>query len=299
MRPVKAIVDVAGLELTQEDAEFLAHPAVGGVILFTRNYETREQLHALTQSIKRIDPTLLVTVDQEGGRVQRFRDGFSALLPMSSFGTRYLAEPQQAILALREQLTTMIDELQSVGVDATLLPVLDINYERSDIIGERSLGRDPTVVTALARIIIQTLHDVGMPVTLKHFPGHGFVEADSHHELPIDTRSYAELIAEDMLPFQQLLPQADFVMPAHIVFPKVDHRPVGFSPVWIQDILRKQLGYKGNIITDDLSMAGAAAYGDYQARAEAAIDAGCDFLLVCNNRSGAIDVVTALEYAKS
>ena len=173
--------------------------------------------------------------------------------------------------------------------------MVDINHDRSVIIGERSLGCEPQAVVQLAEVIISALHQQGMPATLKHFPGHGFVTVDSHCDLPIDERSFAELLATDLKPFICLLKRADYIMPAHIIFPAVDHRPVGFSPVWLQTILRAQLGFTGKLITDDLSMQGAAAYGDYQARAEAAIDAGCDYLLVCNNRDGAIQIVQTLE----
>lgn len=291
----QAIVDVDGLELTAEDNEFLRHPAVAGVILFTRNYQCREQLRELTRSIHRLNPDLLITVDQEGGRVQRFREQFTLLQPMSYFGKLYLQDHAAALSELKQQLETMISELYAVGITSTLMPVLDIDHGRSEIIGERSLGADPEIVTQLAQQVIKTLHQHQMPVTLKHFPGHGFVIADSHQQLPVDERGLDELMMTDLIPFKKLLDQADYLMPAHIVFPEVDHRPVGFSPVWLQTILRQQLGYRGRIITDDLSMQGAAEYGDYRCRAEAAIDAGCDYLLVCNNRDGAIDVVQTLE----
>ena len=291
----QAIVDVDGLELTAEDKEFLSHPAVAGVILFTRNYESCEQLRALTHAIHQLNPNLMITVDQEGGRVQRFREQFTPLQPMSYFGGLYLEDSQATIAALQLQLQTMITELQAAGITSTLMPVVDLDYGRSGIIGERSLGSDPHVVTQLADVIISTLHQSAMPTTLKHFPGHGFVTADSHHDLPIDERSLEVLMDSDLMPFRRLLNKADYIMPAHIVFPQVDHRLVGFSPVWLQTILRDQLGFKGKIITDDLSMRGAAEYGGYQARAQAAIDAGCDYLLVCNNRDGAIQVVQTLE----
>jgi beta-N-acetylhexosaminidase len=295
MTVAKAIVDVAGLELTQEDKEFLKNPTIAGVILFTRNYESRAQLKALTQSIHKINPDLIICVDQEGGRVQRFRDGFSDLAAMHTFGELFLKDQKAALIALEKQLLIMIKELQEVGVTATLIPVLDLDFGRSEIIGERSFGRDPGAVTQLASFVIDTMHRFNMPATIKHFPGHGHVKADSHLDLPVDNRSFEELLAADLIPFINLLPKADFVMPAHIIFPQVDHRPVGFSPVWLRDILRGQLQYRGKIITDDLSMQGAAEFGDYNVRAEAAIDAGCDFLLVCNNRDGAIGVVTTLE----
>ena len=285
------IVDIAGTTLTDEDRDFLQNPAISGLILFTRNYESRKQLKALTQDIHALRPDLQITVDQEGGRVQRCKDDFTELKAMHTFGELYLQDPRHAEQALRQQLTTMILELQAVGVTATLLPVLDLNYGNSWIIGERSFGRDPAVVTALGQVLIDTLHAHGMPVTAKHFPGPGYVRLDSHHELPVDDRELDTIKNNDLVPFVNLLNKCDYVMPAHIVFSQVDSRPVGFSRVWLQDILRHELKFKGKIMTDDLSMKATDVYGDYKMRAKAAIEAGCDILLVCNNRSGAIDVV--------
>ena len=286
------IVDIAGTTLTDEDRDFLQNPVISGLILFTRNYESREQLKSLTQDIHALRPDLQITVDQEGGRVQRFiKDGFTTLQAMHTFGELYLQDPEHAVQALRQQLTVMIEELQSVGVTATLLPVLDLNYGHSWIIGERSFGRDPEVVTALGQVLIDTLHAHGMVVTAKHFPGHGYVSLDSHHELPVDDRDLDTIKNNDLLPFVNLLDQCDYLMPAHIVFSQVDSRPAGFSRKWLQDILRKELKFTGKIITDDLSMKATEVYGDYKTRAKAAIEAGCDILLVCNNRTGAIDVV--------
>jgi beta-N-acetylhexosaminidase len=295
MISAKAIVDVAGLELTPEDKQFLSHPCIAGVILFARNYESKTQLRALTQSIHDINPNFIICVDQEGGRVQRFRDEFTPLKAMHTFGEQYLVDPSQAQEALRAQLVTMINELKEVGVTATLIPVVDLDYGRSEIIGERSFGHNPKVVTALAEQVIDTLHEFDMPATIKHFPGHGFVVADSHLDLPIDDRPFETIKNNDMAPFMNLLHKADYIMPAHIIFSAVDTYPVGFSSKWLKAILRDQLGYQGKIMTDDLSMQGAAQFGDYSARARAAIDAGCDFLLVCNDRNGAIEVVGTLE----
>lgn len=289
------VLDVESTELNAEDRELLAHPQVAGVILFTRHYESRAQLTALTHSIKAVNPKLMIMVDQEGGRVQRFVDGFTDLKAMSTFGMQYQSDAQPAIKALQTQLNTMIDELYAVGVDMTLMPVLDIDTGISEIIGERSFGAEAERVTILGKTVIETLHARKMPVTAKHFPGHGGVAADSHVQLPIDVRDFNALLSSDMQPFIKLKDQIDFVMPAHIVYSKIDDRPAGFSPVWVQEILRKQIGYRGRIITDDLSMAGAASFGDYSARAEAALDAGCDLLLVCNNRAGAIQVLETAE----
>lgn len=295
MTQSSVVLDIAGTILTEEDRELLRHPVISGVILFTRNYESTTQLSQLTHDIHAIRPELQIVVDQEGGRVQRFREGFTELKSMSTFGELYLTDPKQAILALRQQLVSMVEELQSVGVTATLLPVLDLNYGRSWIIGERSFGRDPLVVAALARVLIDTLHSCGMPVTAKHFPGHGFVTLDSHHELPVDDRDFDTLKNNDLRPFSDLIHDCDFIMPAHVVFSAVDALPVGFSPYWLKNVLRKELGFKGKIMTDDLSMKATEVYGDYRARARAAIDAGCDILLVCNNRKGAIQIVETVE----
>lgn len=229
--------------------------------------------------------------DQEGGRVQRFRDNFTELKSMSSFGERYTKNPELAKHELIEQLRTNFRELKNVGVDATLIPVVDLNYGVSWVTGCRSFSKSTEIVTELARVVINEMKQIGMPSTLKHFPGHGFVTADSHKELPIDNRSYKELFENDMLPFRNLIHQTTFVMPAHIIYPQVDEHAACFSSKWIRDILRKQLGFNGLVMTDDLSMQGAAKYGNYHARADAAIEAGCDLLLVCNNRAGAIDVL--------
>ncbi len=289
------VLDIESTELTAEDRELLAHPLVVGVILFTRNYQSRRQLKALSDSMKAIKPELMIMVDQEGGRVQRFVDDFTDLKAMSTFGLHYQSDPKHAITALQTQLNIMVDELYAVGVDMTLMPVLDMDTGISEIIGERSFGSLSDVVIALGQTVIQTLHARQMLVTAKHFPGHGGVAADSHVQLPVDERDLQTLLERDMLPFMRLKDQFDFVMPAHIVFSKIDDRPVGFSPVWIQEILRKRIGYRGRVITDDLSMAGAASFGDYVARVRAALDAGCDLLLVCNDRDGAVQVLETAE----
>lgn len=289
------ILDISGVVLTAEDRELLTHPLVVGIILFTRNYQSCSQLVQLTNAIKTINPKLLIMVDQEGGRVQRFQEGFTTLKSMSWFGAQYKLMPQLAIKALQAQLNIMIDELYAVGVDMTLMPVLDVDIGISDIIGERSFGSESAVVIKLGQAVIQTLHERQMPVTAKHFPGHGGIAADTHKRLPVDDRDFDTLLKKDLLPFIALKDHIDFIMPAHIIYSKVDDRPAGFSPVWIRDILRKQIGYRGRVMTDDLSMVGAASIGDYAIRAEAAMDAGCDVLLVCNNRFGAIQVLETIE----
>lgn len=294
MTQPRVIIDVEALTLTQSDVKRLSHPAVAGVILFTRNYKNKHQLYALTSSIRNINPQLNIFVDQEGGRVQRFVDGFKRLKSMSYFGAYYLESPKKAESLLREQLTTMITELAEVGVSTTLMPVLDLNYGHNAVIGERSFGRDPAVVVALGQVVIDVLHQHHMPVTAKHFPGHGFVRHDSHTDAPIDERSFTEIKNSDLRPFQLLIQQCDYVMPSHVIYSQVDRHPAGFSARWIQDILRGDLGFSGQVMTDDMSMAGAAAFGSPTARAQAAMDAGCDLLLVCNNPKSVDEILESL-----
>ena len=295
MTDVRVISDIGGTSLTNDDITLLKHPLMTGVILFTHNYESRQQLAALTASIHAINPDLMITIDQEGGRVQRLREGFTTLEAMREFGKTYLENPVLAKQQLQQQLTIMIQELKAVGVDATLIPVVDLDYGKSEVTGCRSFGRDPAIVTELATIVIETLHVHGMPATLKHFPGHGFVTADSHKTLPMDSRDLDTLLSDDLVPYAHLLSKVEYVMPALITFPRVDHRPAAFSPLWLSNILRQRLGFSGKIITDDLSMAGAAAMGSYADRAEAAMAAGCDILLVCNNRAGTLEIIEHME----
>lgn len=289
------IIDVEAHELSPEERELIQHPAVAGIILFTRNYHDKAQLRALTQSIKKIRPSLIISVDQEGGRVQRFRSEFTALPPMAHFGELYEKDPKFACSELIKTAETMVNELQAVGVNLNWAPVLDINHGVSDIIGNRSFSAHPVIVTELARVFIKTLHQLGMPVTGKHFPGHGAVVADSHLELPVDERSLNEIQAIDLKPFAALSKELDAIMPAHIVYKSVDPKPAGFSSYWLQQILRQELGFEGVIVSDDLTMAGAAIAGGYSDRAHLALEAGCDLLPVCNNRQGALEVLDALE----
>lgn len=291
MTKARVIADIAGTMLTPSDTSRLSHPAIAGVILFSRNYQDKAQLRSLTASIHDINPELLITADQEGGRVQRFFDGFSTLKPMAWFGARYLESPQQAECLLRDQLNIMVSELLEVGVSTTLMPVLDLDYGHNAVIGERSFGGDPEIVIALGQVVIDTFHMHGLPVTAKHFPGHGFVQHDSHLASPVDTRLLTEIEHTDLAPFTTLVNQCEYIMPAHVIYPEVDSKPAGFSHVWVQDILRKRLGFTGQVITDDMgSMLAATSYGTPTQRAQAAIDAGCDLLLVCND-SRAVDEI--------
>ena len=299
MGPV--MLDVQGTSLSQEDKEILQHPLVGGLIFFTRNYHSPEQIADLSQQIRQAAKRpLLIAVDHEGGRVQRFRDGFSLIPAMGK-----LWEMSEHSLSLAKELAKqsavlMALEVQAVGIDISFAPVLDIN-NISDVIGDRSFHQQPDFVTDLAEAFINGLHQVGMKATGKHFPGHGSVKADSHIDLPVDTRPKADIFQQDLLPFKQLIARGkvDALMPAHVIFPDVDSQAVGFSRYWLQDILRENLGFKGVIFSDDLSMQGAASAGGYVERAEAAQDAGCDMLLLCNNRAGCVDVLDNANIAHS
>ncbi|AWB58293.1 beta-N-acetylhexosaminidase [Colwellia sp. Arc7-D] len=291
MGPV--MLDVQSTSLSQEDKEIIQHPLVGGLILFTRNYQSPEQIADLNQQIRvAAKKPMLIAVDHEGGRVQRFRDGFSLIPAMGKLWKMSDANLDLAKELAKQSAILMALEVQAVGIDISFAPVLDIN-NISDVIGDRSFHQQPQYVTELAEAFINGLHQVGMKATGKHFPGHGSVKADSHVDLPIDTRSKAEIFQQDLVPFQQLIAKqkVDALMPAHVIFPDVDSQAVGFSRYWLQDILREKLGFNGVIFSDDLSMQGAASAGGYVERAEAAQDAGCDMLLLCNNRDGCVDVL--------
>jgi beta-N-acetylhexosaminidase len=291
------IIDVAGLSLTTADRQRLAHPLVGGVILFGRNWQGREQLTALCRQIKAVRPDLLIAVDHEGGRVQRFRnDGFTHLPPMASLGEMWTApegkkEPAGASAMRASRAATAVGfvlgaELRACGVDLSFTPVLDLNHGDSSVIGDRSLHRDPRVVTLLAQALMLGLQQSGMCNCGKHFPGHGFVKADSHVAIPIDTRSLKKILRDDAAPFDWLSAGLTAVMPAHVIYSKVDPLPAGFSHRWLQDILRRELGFTGAIFSDDLSMEAARHIDGRQVSfseaARAALEAGADMVLLCN-----------------
>lgn len=290
------IIDVAGFELTAHDRERLSHPLVGGMILFGRNWQSREQILELCADIKSIKSDLLITVDHEGGRVQRFRtDGFTHLPAMQRLGKRWY-EPRQgekmgdsamaAMAAASAVGIVLASELLACGVDMSFAPVLDLHHGHSTVIGDRSFDRDPRVVSLLARSLMQGLLQAGMSNCGKHFPGHGYVAADSHVDVPIDERSLAEIMADDARPFEWLASVTRSIMPAHVIYPQVDDLPAGFSERWLQDILRGQLGFDGAIFSDDLSMEGARHLRgqnlDYTQAASMALQAGCDLVLLCN-----------------
>lgn len=283
--------DVAGLSLTAEDKEILAHPSVSGMILFSRNYESPEQLCELTREMKKISPQLVITVDQEGGRVQRFREGFTELPSMGSWGSHFTASPEKAKNDFAVMLHTMVRELRNAGIYSSLVPVLDIDYRRNTVIGHRSFGQNKNIVIELSQFMIDQCHQLKMPVTGKHFPGHGWVTVDSHVDLPIDERSLSEISEQDLQPFRQLSTRLDAIMLAHVVYAQVDPSPVCFSRFWVEEMLRQQLGYDGLVMCDDLSMQAVAKMGSYEDRARRALDAGCDILLVCNAREGVVEVL--------
>ncbi|MDO7710153.1 MAG: beta-N-acetylhexosaminidase [Pseudomonadota bacterium] len=291
------MVDVLGLELSEQERDILRHPLVGGVILFSRNYESPEQVTALTASIRALrDPHLIISVDHEGGRVQRFRKGFTRLPPIGALGKHYMQHPQQTLEYAEKTGWLMAAELRSVGVDFSFAPVLDLDYGVSEIIGDRAFHRDPEAVASMAYAYIQGMKRAWMPAVGKHFPGHGAVKVDSHLGLPVDSRHFEDMIQADILPFSRLC-QTELagIMPAHIVYEQSDSLPAGFSPFWIKEILRDRLGFQGAVLSDDLSMEGAAVMGNSLERTEAALDAGCDMVLVCNKPESVIQVIDGLK----
>ena len=292
------IIDIAGTTLSKIDRQRLKHPLVGGLILFARNWQDRAQLGALCRDIKKLRKDLLICVDHEGGRVQRFKtDGFTHLPPMRTLGEMWMAEPaatqatkhagpMDATNAATACGYVLGAELRACGVDLSFTPVLDLDYGESGVIGDRAFARDPRVVSLLAKSLMYGLQLSGMANCGKHFPGHGFTKADSHTDIPVDKRSLKAILADDAAPYRWLSTTMTSVMPAHVIYPKVDARPAGFSSKWLNDILRAQLGFGGAIFSDDLSMAGARQIDgqevSYTQAAVAALTAGCDMVLLCN-----------------
>ena len=291
------ILDIAGTELGADDRRRLAHPLTGGLILFARNWQDRRQLTELTAAIKDVRDDLLICVDHEGGRVQRFRtDGFTALPPMRVLGEAWMRDALAATDAASAVGHVLGAELRACGVDLSFTPVLDLDHGGSSVIGDRAFHRDARVVTMLAKSLMHGLLRAGMANCGKHFPGHGHVRADSHHEIPLDRRSLKAILGDDAAPYGWLSTTLSSVMPAHVVYTRVDDRPAGFSPRWLQEILRSQLGFTGAVFSDDLSMAGARQLRgrelSYAEAAALALDAGCDMVLLCNQSldgGGAVD----------
>jgi len=293
------MLDVVGTELSMEDIRRIQHPLTGGVILFARNYENREQLMALTAAIHLARPGVLIAVDHEGGRVQRFKtDGFTKLPAMRKLGELWDRDVLAATKAATDVGYVLATELRACGVDLSFTPVLDLDYGASSVIGDRAFHRDARVVTLLAKSLNHGLALAGMSNCGKHFPGHGFAAADSHVAIPVDERDLKTILAEDAAPYDWLGLSLGGVMPAHVIYPKVDKHPAGFSKKWLT-ILRKDMGFQGVIFSDDLSMEGASVAGTVVDGAHAALSAGCDMVLICNSPDKADQLLDGLQFNKA
>lgn len=294
--PGPLMVDVGGTSLTAEDRAFLANPLIGGLILFSRNYESLPQLTELVRQIRDINPGILIAVDHEGGRVQRFKTGFTRIPPMGEIGRIFQRDSDAGLMLGYNCGWLFASELLSVGIDFSFAPVLDVDYGVSTVIGDRSFSAKPNEICMLAEQLVAGMRDAGMAATGKHFPGHGFVQADSHLEIPRDHRAFEAIKANDMMPFDYLIPRGlNAVMPAHVIYDQIDDSPAGFSSFWLKTVLRESMKFDGVIFSDDLTMEGASVAGGYAQRAAAALAAGCDMLLVCNHRKGAMEALEYLE----
>lgn len=294
------MIDIAGTQMQDDEKDRLLDPLVGGVILFARNYESPQQIQNLCSQIHNLrHPRLLIAVDHEGGRVQRFKEGFSRIPPMRMLGNLYQKNKNKAT-DLAEKIGWLIGtELLSVGVDFSFTPVVDLDYGDSRVIGDRAFHSDPVVVGKLAFHIMKGLRNSGMASVAKHFPGHGYIQEDTHIEIAVDNRSFEEISHQDLQPFLKLIKNGiDAIMPAHVCYPKIDNLPAGFSKIWLQNILRKQCHFDGVIVSDDLSMQAATAYGDITARVNLALNAGCDLALVCNDAQAADQVLSQVNFKK-
>ncbi len=297
MRIGCVMISLQGTTLTAQEQEYLTNPQVGGVIFFSRNYENRPQLRRLIEHIRTLRDPLLIAVDQEGGSVQRFREGFTKLPALGDLGDLYRQNPQQAVSRAEYFGQLMASELLTLGIDMSLAPVLDLDRGISAVIGRRSFHNTVAGVITLAKAYIQGMHSAGMAATGKHFPGHGGVVADSHATLPIDPRDFSAIFQEDMQPFLQLKDMLWAIMPAHVHYSAIDPNPAGFSEFWQQKILRQELGFEGVIISDDLTMGGAKeAGGSYLNRARKALAAGCDMIIVCNDPGGIGEILSGLSH---
>lgn len=290
------MLDLDGLELTDRERELMIHPQVGGLILFSRNFHNTHQLQQLVNEVRELRPELIIAVDQEGGRVQRFKEGFTLLPPMGVFGEIFDKDQDRALELVKDCGWLMASEILAFKIDISFAPVLDLDFGVSSVIGDRSFHRDPENVATLAGAFIQGMKQAGMAATGKHFPGHGYVAGDSHFDIPVDNRSLEDIDQSDMTPFKTLIKQGlSGIMPAHVIYDRCCDQPAGFSKFWIQEQLRNKLGFDGVVFSDDLSMEGATVAGSFENRADAALDAGCDMVLVCNHREGAEAVLKHLE----
>ena len=293
----RLMLDLKGVSLDRDERLQLQNPQVGGVILFSRNIQSRDQIGDLVAEIRACSKSLLVAVDQEGGRVQRLREGFTAIPSMQAIGNLIVRSPEEGLDLSKDLGWLMASEVIACGLDLSFAPVLDVDRDTSCIIGDRSFSDQPEIVISAAEAFIKGMHDAGMAATGKHFPGHGGIVADSHLEAPVDDRSWNTLYARDIQPFAKLSKMLDAVMPAHITFPSVDPDSVGFSSFWLNDVLRGKLGFEGIIFSDDLTMKGADIAGGYVDKAKLALKAGCDMILVCNCPQGAVEVLSYMESA--
>jgi beta-N-acetylhexosaminidase len=295
------MLDIEGTQLNDDDVRRLQHPLTGGVILFSRNYEDSHQLTELTRAIHAIrSPHLLIAVDHEGGRVQRFRKDFTHLPPMRELGFIWNENPARAKHLAKQVGFVLAAELNACGVDLSFTPVLDIDHGQSSVIGDRAFHRDPQVIAELAHHLMMGLKLGGMLAVGKHFPGHGYIQADSHLEKSIDNRNYADIEMDDLIPFRSMI---NFglagMMLAHVIYPQIDNLPAGFSKTWLQKILRTDLQFDGCIFSDDLSMQGVAHFNSITSRASAALNAGCDMILVCNNPQSSDELLASLQWEMS
>ena len=298
--PGPVMLDVVGKTLSEDDKRRLAHTMTGGVILFARHYENRAQLIALTDAIRAVRDDLLIAVDHEGGRVQRFRtDGFTVLPAMGKLGALWDSDVLHATKVTTAVGYILAAELRACGIDMSFTPVLDLNYGQSQVIGDRAFHRDPRVVTMLAKSLNHGLALAGMANCGKHFPGHGFATADSHVAMPVDERPLETILRDDVAPYDWLGLALASVIPAHVIYSQVDSKPAGFSRVWLQDVLRGKLRFPGAIFSDDLSMEAARQGGTLTEAASAALHAGCDMVLICNQPEEAEKVLDALRFTPS
>ena len=294
----RLMIDIEGISLSEDDIYLLKNPNIGGIILFERNFESRDQILSLCSDIKSINKEILIAVDHEGGRVQRFKEDFTHIPSMQSLGDFVKKNPSQGLKLSEEIGWLLASELISSGIDISFAPVLDLDRDKSSIIGNRSFGDDPQLVTDTSEALIKGMNDAGMAATGKHFPGHGGVVEDSHLEAPQDLRELEELFKHDLKPYIILQDSLKGIMSAHLTFPKIDPDIVSFSFFWLTVVLRQQLGFNGVIFSDDLSMKGADVAGSYSEKARMALEAGCDMILVCNNRKGSKEVIKYLEENK-